>query len=55
MSDWTAEELDTIGAADELRIAALRLSARWPVPPAGGTGSPRGTYGLTGARRRGAE
>ena len=24
MSDWTAEELDTIGAADELRIAALR-------------------------------
>jgi hypothetical protein len=24
MSDWTADELDTIGAADELRIAALR-------------------------------
>jgi hypothetical protein len=24
MSDWTAEDLDTIGAADELRIAALR-------------------------------
>ena len=24
MSDWTAEELDRIGAADELRIAALR-------------------------------
>jgi hypothetical protein len=24
MSDWTAEELDTIGAAAELRIAALR-------------------------------
>ena len=24
MSDWTAEELDTIGAAGELRIAALR-------------------------------
>jgi hypothetical protein len=24
MSDWTAEELDTIGAADELEIAALR-------------------------------
>jgi hypothetical protein len=23
MSDWTAEELDTIGAADELEIAAL--------------------------------
>src|SRR4029450_2357617 len=24
MLDWTAEELDTIGAADELEIAALR-------------------------------
>jgi hypothetical protein len=24
MSDWTDEELDTIGAADEVRIAALR-------------------------------
>jgi hypothetical protein len=24
MRDWTAEELDTIGAADELEIAALR-------------------------------
>jgi hypothetical protein len=24
MSDWTAEELDTIGAADELEIASLR-------------------------------
>jgi hypothetical protein len=24
MSDWTAEDLDTIGAADELRVAALR-------------------------------
>jgi hypothetical protein len=24
MSDWTAEELDTIGAADEPQIAALR-------------------------------
>jgi hypothetical protein len=24
MPDWTAEELDTIGAADELEIAALR-------------------------------
>ena len=24
MSDWTAEELDKIGAADELEIAALR-------------------------------
>jgi hypothetical protein len=24
MSDWTAEELDTIGVADELEIAALR-------------------------------
>ena len=24
MSDWAAEELDTIGAADELEIAALR-------------------------------
>ena len=24
MSDWTADALDTIGAADELRIAALR-------------------------------
>ncbi len=24
MSDWTAEELDRIGAADELEIAALR-------------------------------
>ncbi|HEX3201346.1 MAG TPA: DUF2255 family protein, partial [Actinomycetes bacterium] len=24
MSDWTAEELDTIGAADELEVAALR-------------------------------
>jgi hypothetical protein len=24
MRDWTAEELDTIGAADELEIAARR-------------------------------
>jgi hypothetical protein len=24
MRDWTAEELDTLGAADELEIAALR-------------------------------
>ena len=24
MSNWTAEELDVIGAADELQIAALR-------------------------------
>jgi hypothetical protein len=24
MRDWTAEELDTIGAADELQLAALR-------------------------------
>jgi hypothetical protein len=24
MSDWTAEELDTIGAAEELQIASLR-------------------------------
>jgi hypothetical protein len=24
MSDWTAEELDKVGAADELQIAALR-------------------------------
>jgi hypothetical protein len=31
MSDWTPEELDTIGAAGELRTAraaTLRLSAR---------------------------